>query len=101
MSETPGSESMAETVRRTAQLARLAISDDELVQLVPQFERILEAFRSLARFEGPAAEAASEAPGRSRDDQARPSQTSERALANAPEPREAFFAVPKTVGGER
>ncbi len=96
------SEITAETVRRTALLARLELSPDELERLVPELERILEAFRVLAGFRG-GPPSASLAPGaaRARDDEPGESLPAELALAGAPEREESFFAVPKTVGGER
>ncbi len=95
-------DTMAETVRRTAHLARLALPEAELARHVPQFERILEAFQVLAQFEGAAAIGAEPAPlARVHPDEPRPSLSPARALAGAPEVVEGFFAVPKTVGGER
>ena len=84
---------------RTARLARLVLPDEELAELAPQFERILAAFRTLARFEGGAPSVGPEPLGRARADEPQPSHSSERALANAPEPLEGFFGVPKTIGG--
>ncbi len=89
-----------ETVRRTAQLARLEISQEEADRLAPQFARILEAFRSLeslpdsALGPGSPRETALSAP---RADEPRPPLGAEEVLRPAPERVEDYFSVPKTL----
>jgi aspartyl-tRNA(Asn)/glutamyl-tRNA(Gln) amidotransferase subunit C len=98
-----------ETVRKLAHLARLALSEEELRRLAPELERILEAFAVLARHPGVpatavpgAGEGTSEpAAGRAREDQPQPSLPRAELLAAAGASSDGFFAVPKTVGGER
>jgi len=89
-------------VRHVAGLARLALSEEELARHAQEFERLLRAFELLARFPGVEA-APSEAPpaGRERADEPRSSLSRADVLRGAPEVEGEFFAVPKTVGGER
>jgi len=88
-----------DVLRRTAELARLELSEEELGALAPGFARILGAFEALSRWPLEDAPATSPAP-RSRPDEPRPSLDRGALLARAPEPLDGFFGVPKTVGGE-
>jgi aspartyl-tRNA(Asn)/glutamyl-tRNA(Gln) amidotransferase subunit C len=108
-----------ERVRALARLARLELAPDETARLVPELERILEAFAVLARHAPSGAEAsrgaeagAPQAGGlaattilaveaRRRGDEPQPSLPRDRLLANAPEHADGFYAVPKTIGGAR
>jgi len=91
-------ETDAETIRRTAALARLALGEDELTRLAPQFARILEAFQHLARAPAPAAEdQIADAPPRARADEPAPSLAREALLSQAPAAEDGFYLVPKTV----
>ena len=88
-------------VRRAAELARLELTDEEAEALGPEFGRILAAFEALARWPLPDdAPPAAPDPGRTRPDEPRPSLPREDLLDRAPEPRDGFFGVPKTIGGE-
>lgn len=91
---------MKEIVRKTAALARLEITEEEVERLAPQFERILEAFETLTRLDVDAAEAMTRAGAdepRTRPDEERPSLAVEAILAAAPDRRDGFYSVPKTI----
>ena len=88
-------------VRRTAALARIELTEEEVRRLAPQFARILQAFGSLAEVEvtgdGARAPASPAAPTPGRPDVVQSTVDPERLLALAPERIDAFFGVPKTV----
>jgi aspartyl-tRNA(Asn)/glutamyl-tRNA(Gln) amidotransferase subunit C len=91
-----------ELVKRTAALARLEITDDEARTLAPQFARILEQFQALVDVDVEGVEPMTGATRLSdvtRADEPRPSLARDAALANAPDPRDGFYGVPKTIGG--
>lgn len=99
-----------ERVRALARLARLELAPEELARLVPELERILAAFAVLAEHADGAGAVAADAlaattilavDARRRGDEPQPSLPRERLLAAAPEQADGFYAVPKTVGGER
>ena len=92
-----------ETVHKVAELARLDIDENEERALGAQFARILEHFQVLARLDVDGVEPMTGATGLSnvqRDDAPAPSLPLERILANAPARVDAFYSVPKTVGGD-
>lgn len=95
-------ESIEDTIRRSAALARLELSEDEVRTLVPQFTRILDAFRQLAAFPADEAPADGDAGphGRTRPDEPGASLPPEVQLAGAPRAVDGFYAVPRTVGGD-
>jgi len=91
-----------ELVRRTAALARLEVTPEEVARLAPQFARILGAFETLAALDVAGAtpmERAGRAEPRSRDDEERPSRGAKAILRNAPAREGDYFSVPKTLGG--
>ncbi len=91
-----------ELVRRTAALARLEVTDQEVARLAPQFARILAAFEALAEIDVAGAETmerAGRAEPMERADEERPALGCEAALGNAPRREGDYFSVPKTVGG--
>jgi aspartyl-tRNA(Asn)/glutamyl-tRNA(Gln) amidotransferase subunit C len=102
-----------ERVRALARLARLELAPEELARLGPELERILDAFAVLARatpgepgaesgqLDALAATTILAVEPRRRGDEPQPSLPCERLLAAAPEHADGFYAVPKTVGGER
>lgn len=97
------SEPEIETVRRVAELARLAIGDEEARELAGQFARTLEHFRVLSEADVSTVEGASGGalgPGRLRRDEPRAGFSAEEALRGAPARVDDFYRVPKTVGGE-
>jgi len=90
-----------DTVRQMAELARLKLDEAEARAYAGQFARILEHFRTLERLPVEGVEPLSGAAGLcdvTRADAPRPGLSTEAALANAPDRREAFYGVPKTIG---
>ncbi len=95
--------SQIETVRKMAELARLAIDEEEARAIGAQFATILEHFQILARLPTEGVEPMT-APTQSsnvlRDDLPVPSLPPDRMLADAPQRIDDFYGVPKTVGGD-
>ncbi len=92
-----------ETVRRMAALARLEVGELEARELADKFERILGHFQVLARLDvGSVEEGAGplRPADQRRADVPRPALAIEQLLAQAPARVEAFYRVPKTVGGD-
>mgnify|MGYP002777303345 FL=1 len=93
----------AAAVERALRLARLAATPLEGQRFAPEFERVLASFSELARIDVRGVEPLATPSARGdvlRDDLLRPSLEREQVLANAPQPVDGFFGVPKTVGGE-
>ena len=89
-----------EEVEQIADLARLALSDDEVATYQEQLSAILEHFEHLQQLESEdIPPTASVLPLRSvmRADQARPSLERERILANAPDATDGCFRVPAAL----
>lgn len=95
-------ESIEETIRRSASLARLELTEGEVRALVPQFARILDAFRQLAAFQPTEVPGEDDraARGRTRPDEPTPSLPAAAQLAGAPRAVDGFYAVPRTVGSD-
>ncbi len=92
-----------ELVRRTAALARIDISEVEARTIAPQFARILEHFKALEEVDVEHAEPMTLASTQcdvTRADEVRESLSREDLLANAPNPEDGFYGVPKTIGGD-
>lgn len=90
-------------VRAIADLARLELAPDEVVEHELQFARVLAHFEVLAREDVEGIEpmtGAVRSSGVLRDDLPRPSTPRDALLANAPRRTDEFYAVPKTVGGD-
>jgi len=90
-------------VRRAAALARIDISEVEARTIAPQFARILEHFKALEEVDVEHAEpmiGATRQRDVTRPDEVRPSFPRDELLANAPEPKDGFYSVPKTIGGD-
>jgi aspartyl-tRNA(Asn)/glutamyl-tRNA(Gln) amidotransferase subunit C len=88
-----------ETVAHVAQLARLSLSDDERALFARQLEEILawaESLQSLDVGEVPPMAHALEAVWRA--DEVRPGVPAQQALAQAPDPAEGLFRVPRVLG---
>ncbi|MSR63282.1 MAG: Asp-tRNA(Asn)/Glu-tRNA(Gln) amidotransferase subunit GatC [Planctomycetes bacterium] len=90
-----------DALRKLASLARVRLEDDELRRLAPEFERILEAFGTLARADLGTPAEAPELPAHARADEPLPSLGRDALLAGAPQADEGFFVVPKTIGSAR
>ena len=96
------SDSQLELLRKTAALARLELSEEEARTLAGEVEAILDHFRILASLDLEGVEPTSGATPLEdvkRPDEPRPSLPVDRTLENAPDRREDFFGVPKTIGG--
>jgi len=88
-------------LRRTADLARLELTDEEAARLAPQFDAILGHFQVLASVdvEGiPPTLGATELVDVKRADEPRPSGPTEALLEEAPDRRDGHYGVPKTIG---
>lgn len=89
----------AETVRGLARLARMELSEEEVLALAPELERILDAFGVLARH---VPEPVPPEDGRAmilREDEPVAFQGRAALLAAASESEDGFFVAPKTIGG--
>jgi len=92
-----------EEVAYTAKLARLELTEAELVRFGNDLARISSYVDQLAEVHDSAAEASPVLPlikgaEALRDDIIRPSLSREAALSGAPEPEDGFFRVPKVIG---
>lgn len=92
-----------EEVRRIADLAKLSIQDDELERFAEQFQKILDYFTQLESVPTDEDDATYHVlDGENfatpfRDDEVRPSLSSEDALKNAPDQAEDHFRVPGVI----
>lgn len=90
----------ADQVRHVAKLARIAMSDEELEVLVPEFNNILQWVEQLAEVDTDGVEpltAVIDNKLRLRDDVVNDGDVRDEVLANAPDPQHGFFAVPKVI----
>ena len=91
-------------VERIANLARLALSDEEKSRFTRQLDSILQYARQVCELDTSGVVATSHVLERQpadRPDEVRPSLDETQALANAPEPAraEGLFKVPRVLGG--
>jgi len=91
-------------VDRLAELARLALTDEEKTLFAGQLDRILQYARQICALDTSGVEAMShvlEQQAVDRPDEVRLSLTEGQALANAPEPAldQGLFKVPRVIGG--
>ncbi len=89
-----------ETARRVAKLARIKVEDDHLPELAQEFNNILGFIEQLNEVDVDGVEPmTSVTPMRlkRRVDQVTDGGMPDKILANAPDAREGFFAVPKVV----
>ncbi|APX88985.1 asparaginyl/glutamyl-tRNA amidotransferase subunit C [Brevirhabdus pacifica] len=89
-----------ETARRVAKLARIKVEDDHLPDLAQEFNNILGFIEQLNEVDVEGVEPmTSVTPMRlkRRTDEVTDGGMQDRILANAPDAREGFFAVPKVV----
>src|SRR4051794_13064235 len=92
-----------ENVRHVAELARLALDDEQLRTLTPQLESILEYVAKVREVEVSGVEPMAHAlplVNVLREDVVEPSLPIEDVLRNAPETDGRFFKVPKILGGD-
>ena len=90
----------AEQVRHIANLARLAMNEEELQRLVPELNNILGWVEQLAEVNTDGVEpltAVIDQKLRLRDDVVNDGNIRDQVLANAPEAQHGFFAVPKVI----
>jgi len=90
----------AEEVRHVAELAKLALSDEELERSGYELNRILAYFRELQEVDTenvPITSHAIPMVNVLREDEARPSLPAEEVVANAPDGVDAFFRVPRII----
>lgn len=90
----------AEQVRHIANLARIAMSEEELERLVPELNNILGWVEQLGEVDTGGVEpltAVIEQKLRLREDKLTDGDCREDILANAPEAEHGFFAVPKVI----
>lgn len=89
-----------EQVRHIANLARIAISDEEVERLVPELNNILDWVEQLGEVDTDGVEpltAVIEQKLRLRDDKVTDGDCRDEVLKNAPEAEHGFFAVPKVI----
>ena len=90
----------SEQVRHIAKLARIAMSDQEIEQLVPELNNILGWVEQLGEVDTDGVEpltAVIEQKLRLRDDVVTDGDCRNDVLANAPDSQHGFFAVPKVI----
>ncbi len=89
-----------ETARKVAQLARIAVAEDELEQLAGELSNILGFMEQLNEVDVQGVEPMTSVTPmalKRREDVVSDGGYADRILANAPDAREGFFAVPKVV----
>jgi aspartyl-tRNA(Asn)/glutamyl-tRNA(Gln) amidotransferase subunit C len=89
-----------EQVRHIAKLARIAMSDEEIERLAPELNNILGWVEQLAEVNTDGVEpltAVIDQKLRLRDDVVTEGNIRDEVLANAPEAKHGFFAVPKVI----
>ncbi len=90
-----------EQVERTAELARLDFSSDELTRYVDQFSELLGYFEQLQEVDTSSIEPLYHPLPREdtpfREDRVRPELSSEEALREAPESAQGHFKVPRVI----
>ena len=90
----------AETVRHVAKLARIAMTDAEIAELVPELNQILGWVDQLAEVNTDGVEpltAVIDLKLRLREDVVNDGNVRDKVLANAPDAQHGFFAVPKVI----
>ena len=88
-------------VRKLALLARLELSEEEVTQVRPQLDRILQFVERLSELDTEDVEpmtTALEVDNRWRDDEPVPGLSREQALSNSPSSDEECFLVPPVLG---
>jgi aspartyl-tRNA(Asn)/glutamyl-tRNA(Gln) amidotransferase subunit C len=89
-----------EEVRHVALLARLGLTDDEVLRLRDELSNILEQVDKIGELDLEGVEPMAHAvdlTNVTRPDENRPSLTQEEALLNAPESRDGAFVIPRIV----
>ena len=89
-----------DTVRRIARLARIHIPDEDLEQLAGELSNIIGWVEQLAEVDTDGVEpmtSAVETTLKQRDDSVNDGGYPDKVLANAPDPADGFYTVPKVV----
>ena len=89
-----------DTVRRVAHLARISVSEEELAPLATELSAILNFAEQLAEVDVEGVEPMTSVTPmalKRRVDEITDGEIQDKILANAPDAREGFFAVPKVV----
>ena len=89
-----------EEVRHVAKLARLALSEEEVIRFQRQLEEILEYVAKLQELNLDGVEPTTHVIpiiNRLKEDELRESLTREKALSNAPDSKGGYFKVPKVI----
>ena len=92
-----------EEVRKTAALARLALSDEEVARMTREFDAILTYMEKLAELDVssvPPMTHAMAAMTPLREDVVAPSLSPDESLSGAPRRRDGCFEVPRIIAGE-
>ena len=90
----------SEQVRHIANLARIAMSDEEITRLVPELNNILGWVEQLGEVDTDGVEPLAtviDQKMRLRDDEVTAGNIRDEILANAPDAEHGFFAVPKVI----
>ena len=90
----------ADTVRHVAKLARIAMTDAEIAELVPELNNILGWVDQLAEVDTDGVEpltAVIDQKLRLREDIVNDGNVRDKVLVNAPDAQHGFFAVPKVI----
>lgn len=93
-----------EEVRRTAELARLALSDEEVARLTRELDAILVSMEQLATVDVEGVEPMTHAVAAAcplRDDEVGPELSVDRALASAPARDSDCFVVPRVIAHDK
>lgn len=86
--------------RKTARLARLRVSEDEIARVAPQLEKILGLFEELQTLDTDQVEPLANVIGenlRLRADAITDGDCQDKVLSNAPDTTQGFYGVPKVV----
>lgn len=97
MADTP---TPLEIAKKTAKLARLAVSDEQLEVVAPQLEKMLGMFEQLQELDTEGVEPLANVVGetlRLREDAVTDGNYPEKVLKNAPDAVQGFYGVPKVV----
>ena len=87
-------------VEKVANLARLALTDNEKAAFAKQLSQILTHVETLKKYDTTGVAPTATVPGQAnvfRSDDVRPSLSVESAMANAPESVDGFFVVPRII----
>ena len=96
-------QSILDISKKSARLARIALSDEQHAEVAPKLEAILQMFEGLQQVDTQGVEPLANVIGQTlvlREDAVTDGNCADRVLANAPDPVQGFFGVPKVVETE-